>query len=149
MPRYRELAFGKCTHQCSQVIRLLEVPLTDLGDVTEVFLHLVEKFASNETFSSKQAVERILTFCVLTGESVEFLKALVSQTCRLTQHEILTVGSTPSHSRQRSYNVLIQAGCCDDSAFEGPLTVAPSSSSVSIRILRSFPSSSLPWKMRD
>lgn len=144
MSSYRELAFGKGTHQCSQVIRLLEVPLTDLGNVTEVFLHLVEKFTPNETFSSKQAIQRILTFSILTGESVKFLKPLVSLVSRLTQREILTAGSTPSHSRQRSYNVLIQAGCCDDSAFEGPLTVAPSSSSVNIRILRSFPSSSLP-----
>lgn len=56
----------------------------------------------------------------------------------------LTEGNCSSHSRHRSRSCRIQAGCCEACPFAELAAATSSSSSLSIRILRSFPRSSFP-----
>lgn len=129
------------------MVRLLQFALADLDDVLEVPMNLPEQLLANGAFPIEQAIQRILIIASLLLQAVELLEAnglAVIGRAIGRKPGSRTVGSSASHSLQRSNKFLIHAGCCDVCPLTGPLVEVSSSSSESMRILRSLPSSSFP-----
>ena len=130
------------------MVGLLQGTLADLCDIRKVFTDLRKKLPSNLSFSEEQSVKGVRVIRALFEKGVETLQRFVRPRSTMTAGcWSLTAGSWPIHSIQRSYSCLIQAGCCDVCPWGAPAAGVESlSSSASIRIFLSLPSSSFPVK---